>query len=74
MPNTSRQANTDDYALITRVLSSKTGGPTITVAGIGEFGTQAAAEFLTNPDYMRTLLSSAPLGWGKKEHAGRASC
>ncbi len=66
VPTTSRQANTDDYALITRVLSSRTGGSSITVAGIGEFGTQAAAEFLTNPDHMRTLLSSAPPGWEKK--------
>ena len=65
-PTTSRGANTDDYALITRVLSSKTGGPSITVAGIGEYGTQAAAEFLADPEHMQTLLSDAPPGWEKK--------
>jgi hypothetical protein len=57
---------TDDYALITRLLSSKTGGPVITVAGIGQSGTQAAAEFLTNPDRMRDLLKAAPPGWENK--------
>ena len=62
----SHGVTTDDYALITRLLSSKTGGPVITVAGIGEFGTQAAAEFLVTPDRMRDLLKTAPRGWENK--------
>jgi hypothetical protein len=57
---------TDDYALITRLQSSKAGGALITVAGIGQSGTQAAAEFLTNPDKMRDLLKTAPQGWENK--------
>jgi hypothetical protein len=57
---------TVDYALLTRLLSSKTGGPSITVSGIGEFGTLAAAEFLANPDKMRDLLKNAPRGWEGK--------
>lgn len=47
---TTRQANgsvRDDYALISRIPKSKTGAMVITVAGIGQFGTQAAGEFLT---------------------------
>lgn len=55
----------DDYALISRLLISKSGGPLITVGGIGQFGTQAAGEFLANPDRMRDLLVSAPKGWQK---------
>jgi hypothetical protein len=58
-----RESETEDYALITRLLSSQTGGPVITAAGIGEYGTQAAAEFLANPDKMRDLLRTAPRGW-----------
>jgi hypothetical protein len=56
----------DDYALITRLLVSKTGGPIITAAGIGQYGTQAAAEFLATPDKMRDLLKTAPHGWENK--------
>jgi hypothetical protein len=56
----------DDYALITRLLSSKTGGPLVTVSGIGQSGTQAVAELLTNPDKMRDFLQTAPRGWEKK--------
>lgn len=66
VPNNTHESSTDDYALITRLISSKTGGPVITVAGIGQNGTQAAAEFLTNPDKMRSLLQSAPAGWETK--------
>jgi hypothetical protein len=56
----------DDYALISRLLVSETGGPLMTAAGIGQFGTQAAAEFVSSPDRMRDLLKSAPPGWQKK--------
>ena len=66
VPLDARSSTTDDYALITRVLSSRTGGPSITSAGIGEYGTQAAAEFLTSPENMRDLLKSAPRGWEAK--------
>ncbi len=58
--------STTDYALITRVLHAKTGGPVITIAGVGEYGTQAAAEFLANSDRLRELLKSAPEGWEQK--------
>ena len=59
-------SSTDDYALISRLIVSKTGGSNITIAGIGEFGTQAAAEFVSNPDKMKDLLKSAPSGWENK--------
>ncbi len=62
----SRSSTTVDYALITRLLSSKTGGPSITVAGIGESGTLAAAELLTNTEKMRDFLKTAPRGWENK--------
>ena len=61
-----RSSANDDYALITRVLVSKTGGPVITAAGISEYGTRAAAEFLADPAKMRELLKNAPPGWQHK--------
>jgi hypothetical protein len=56
----------EDYAIVSRLLDSKTGQFTITAAGIGGTGTQAAAEFLSNSEYMGEGLRSAPAGWQTK--------
>lgn len=56
----------EDYAIVSRVLNSKTGTTVIAVAGIGYAGTQAAAEFLTNPQSISALVKSLPSGWEKK--------
>ncbi|WP_221313201.1 hypothetical protein [Granulicella aggregans] len=57
---------TEDFALISRLQHSNTGGPVLTIGGIGSYGTQAAAEFVTSPDRMNDLLKSAPSGWEAK--------
>jgi hypothetical protein len=57
---------TEDYAIVSRVLNSKTGNMVIAVAGVGYAGTQAAAEYITNPQSVSTLLKSLPKGWEKK--------
>ena len=57
---------TDDYAVISRLLDLQTGRVLITVAGIGSFGTEKAAEFVTNPREMAELEQSAPTDWQKK--------
>ncbi len=57
---------TDDYAIISRILNSKTGEILITAAGIGHAGTRAAGEFLTSPEDIDSLLLAAPRGWDKK--------
>ena len=46
---------TEDYAIVSRLLDSKTGGPVIVIAGIQSCGNQAAAEFLTDPVQMGKL-------------------
>jgi len=56
----------EDYAIVSRVLNSKTGTTVITAAGIGHAGTRAAAEFLTNPQSISTLAKSLPKGWERK--------
>ena len=56
----------DDVAIVARLLDSKTGQFTITVAGIGETGTQAAGEFVSNPEFLEQGLRSVPEGWQKK--------
>jgi hypothetical protein len=56
----------DDTAIVGRLLDSKTGQFTITVAGVGTTGTQAASEFVSNPEFLRQGLRSAPTGWQTK--------
>jgi hypothetical protein len=67
--NKSWKANqdfTEDYAIISRILNSKTGEILITAAGIGQAGTRAAGEFLTSPEELDSLLQAAPRGWDKR--------
>jgi hypothetical protein len=56
---------TDDFAIVGRLLDSKTGQFTITVAGIEGSGTQAAGELVANPAYLADALRDAPADWEK---------
>ena len=57
---------TEDYAIVSRILNSKTGSTVIAAAGVGYAGTQSAAEFLTNPQSISALVKLLPKGWEKK--------
>jgi hypothetical protein len=50
-------ALTDDYAVIFRLLNSKTSAPLVGIAGLTTCGTQAAAEFVTDATQMEKLSS-----------------
>lgn len=52
-----------DYALIARAPEPRTGQTMFVIAGLGERGSAAATEFLTNPRYMQAFSASAPGGW-----------
>jgi hypothetical protein len=56
----------EDYAIVSRVLNSRTGTIVFTAAGVGHAGTRAAAEFLTNPQSIAAMTKSLPKGWEKK--------
>lgn len=56
----------EDYAIVSRVLDASTGKAVITAAGITQYGTAAAGEFLTNPDYLAQALRGAPPDWQKR--------
>jgi len=56
----------EDYAIMSRIVNSKTGTVVITAAGIGYAGTQAAAEFLTNSQSISNLVKSLPKDWEKR--------
>jgi hypothetical protein len=55
--------DTEDFAIVARLIDSKTGQFTITVAGIGPRGTQAAGEFVTSNRYMEDGLAKVPADW-----------
>ena len=57
---------TYDYAIVGRLLDSKTGQFTVTVAGISGAGTQAAGDLVSNPIYLERALRGAPAGWQTK--------
>lgn len=57
---------TMDYALVTRVVDRMTEQPIVILGGITQYGTEAAAEFVTNPTYFTAALAHAPKDWNRK--------
>jgi hypothetical protein len=55
-----------DYAIVTRLIDSKTGQFFVALAGLGTAGTQTAGEFVSTPKYLEEGLRSAPADWYKK--------
>jgi len=60
----------EDYALVTRLLDSPSGRMIVAAGGITQYGTHAAGEFLTNPQYLSQILAGAPENW----HARNMQC
>jgi hypothetical protein len=50
-----------DFALISRIRDSETGHVVVIIGGLYTYGTQAAGEFLTDPNLMRALASQTRL-------------
>jgi hypothetical protein len=55
-----------DFAIVGRILDSRTGQFIVIVAGVGGTGTQAAAEFVSRREYLEKALRDAPPDWQKK--------
>ena len=53
----------EDFAIVARLIDSKTGQFTVTIAGIGPRGTEAAGEFVSSPRFLEEGLAGAPAGW-----------
>jgi hypothetical protein len=60
-----RGETTEDFGIVSRLVDSKTGQFTITIAGIGAEGTQAAGEYVANQKYLEDGLRNAPANWEK---------
>jgi len=57
---------TEDYAIISRVLDATTERIVVVAAGIANYGTAAAGEFLTDPTYMDAIAKEAPRDWEQR--------
>ena len=55
-----------DYAIISRVQDPTTGRLLVTAAGLTKFGTAAAGEFLSDPQYIQGVVKRAPVDWDRK--------
>jgi len=55
----------EDFGIVSRLLDSKSGQFTVTAAGIGPKGTQAAGEFISSERELQEGLRNAPPNWDK---------
>lgn len=55
-----------DFAIVARLLNSKSGQPMVIIAGTGMAGTEAAGRALCNEEALRQILASLPHGWAGK--------
>ncbi len=53
----------DDYAILSRLVHSQTGGFVLSIAGVGSSSNQATADFVSDPRQIDKLLQNAPPGW-----------
>lgn len=56
----------EDFAIVSRLFDSATGQLLISAAGITQYGTRSAGEFLTDSSRMREALAKAPPDWAKQ--------
>lgn len=56
----------DAYAIVMRDTGSVSHQSRIMLAGVGDDGTVAAAEFVSNPKYLDAFLQHAPAGWADR--------
>ncbi|QEE29439.1 hypothetical protein FTW19_16410 [Terriglobus albidus] len=59
-------SSADDYALVARFRNQTTGNIVVVLAGLGRNGTEAATEFVSNPDYLEWLKQQIGDGLGRK--------
>lgn len=56
----------EDYAIVSRVLYPGTNSIIVEITGISHYGTEAAADLVTNPTLLQEALRRLPAGWQQK--------
>jgi hypothetical protein len=59
--------HTEDYAIITRLAQKNGDAPILSVAGMGSYGTQAAATFICSPASIAQLAHQLPNDWANHD-------
>lgn len=57
---------TADYAILTRLLNEDGNAPLLSVAGLGQYGTLAAANLVCSPSAIFAVTRQLPKDWAKK--------
>ena len=55
-----------DYAIVTRMVDTTSDRPVIIAAGLTQYGTIGAGEFLSNEEYFSEAARRLPKDWPKK--------
>jgi hypothetical protein len=55
-----------DYAIVSRIFHPDTGQMVVVIAGITHYGTEAAAEFVTEEQKLSAALNKLPSGWASR--------
>lgn len=67
LPNLPRDRHTsEDYAIVSRVFHPDTHAMLVEIAGITQYGTDAASDLVTNADLFAEALRGAPPDWPRK--------
>lgn len=56
----------EDYAIVSRIFDHDTGQVLVQVSGISRFGTEGAADLITDAKLLEQALHDAPIGWQTK--------
>jgi hypothetical protein len=56
----------EDYAIVLRFTSPRTGQPVLVIAGVSTFGTEAAGDFIASQRLLAEALQTAPKNWDQK--------
>ena len=65
-PKALGEKDSEDYAIVSRILDSKTGSSLVIIAGLTHRGTQAAGDFITNSELVAEFVKQAPKDWARK--------
>jgi hypothetical protein len=67
LPNLAADGKTtEDYAIVSRLFDSATGQPLISAAGITQYGTRAAGEFVSDARLLAETLRGVPPDWPRR--------
>jgi hypothetical protein len=55
--------DTEDYGIMTRLVQKNSDAPILSVAGMRQYGTLAAANFICNPASIAQLARQLPKNW-----------